>query len=73
MKRIATQLPDSLADKLNATVARLNCNRSEVVRQAIEFYLEEIDDVEEATRRLRDPDDPPLDWEHVKNELLASD
>ena len=73
MKRIATHLPDSLADKLNATVARLDCNRSEVVRQAIEFYLEEIDDVEEAARRLRDADDPPLDWEQVKRELFASD
>ena len=65
-------LPDSLADRLNAAVARLDCNRSEVVRQAIEFYLEDIDDVEEATRRLRDADDPPLDWEQVKRELLAS-
>ena len=73
MNRITTQLPDSLADKLNATVARLNCNRSEVVRQAIEFYLEEIDDVEEATQRLRDAEGPPLNWEQVKRELFASD
>ena len=48
-------------------------SRAEVVRQAVEHYLEDFDDLSVAVERLRDPTDPVLDWEQVRRDLLNSD
>ncbi len=34
---------------------------------------EDYDDLEVALERLRDPADPVLDWDEVRQELLSSD
>ena len=47
-------------------------SRAEVVRQAIERYLEDFDDLAFAVERLRDPADLVLDWDRVRHELLDS-
>ena len=44
-----------------------------MIRQAVESYLEDFDDLTSALERLRDPTDPVLDWDEVRRELLASD
>ena len=73
MNQITAHLPDGLAEELNAAAARLKSSRSEIVRQAIELYLEEIEDLEAAAERLRDPNDPSLDWDRVKRALRDTD
>ena len=73
MNQITAHLPDGLAEELNAAAARLKSSRSEIVRQAIELYLEEIEDLEAAAERLRDPNDPSLDWDQVKRALRDTD
>ena len=73
MAQITTRVPDTLVDALDAAARTLKRSRAEVVRQAVERYLEDFDDLSVAMQRLRDPADPVLDWDSVKRELLDSD
>ena len=73
MSQITARLPDDLVDALDAAAKELKRTRAEIIRQAVERYLEDFDDLSVAVERLRDPNDPVLDWEEVKLELLRSD
>ena len=52
---------------------RSSRSRADVVRQALERYLEDFDDLSVALERMRDPSDPVLNWDDVKRDLLGSD
>lgn len=71
MSQITARLPDALVDSLDNAASQLRRTRAEVVRQAIEYYLEDFEDINQSIQVLRDPADPVLDWETVKNELLG--
>ena len=43
------------------------------IRQAIEYYLADIDELRLGLKSLKDPADPVLDWDEVKRDLLAAD
>lgn len=73
MTQITSRLPDDLAGRLDKVAARLHRSRAEVVRRAIEYYLEDFEDLNLALERLQDPADPVLDWEAVRRDLLAED
>ena len=70
--QITVRLPDEQTTALDAAAAALKRSRAEVVRQAIERYLEDFDDLSVAVERLCDPSDPVLDWDEVRHELLGS-
>jgi RHH-type transcriptional regulator, rel operon repressor / antitoxin RelB len=42
-----------------------------VVRQAVESYLDDFEDVAAASHALQDPADPVLDWDSVRRDLLG--
>ena len=71
--QVTARLSNELAAGLDAAASALNRSRAEVIRQAIELYLEDFDDLSVAVERLRDPADPVLDWDEVRRELLGSD
>lgn len=71
MSQITARLPDELVESLDAAASQLRRTRAEVVRQAVEYYLEDFEDISRAIEVLRDPADPVLDWEQVKRDLLA--
>ena len=71
MTQITARLPEELMRSLDAVVLESGRPRSELIRRAIEAYVEECNDLSMAMDRLRDPSDPVLDWEDVKRELLA--
>ena len=73
MTQITARLPDELAMSLDAAAVQLKRSRADVVRLALERYLEDFDDLSAALDRLRDPSDPVLDWDEVRRELLGSD
>ncbi len=73
MTQITARVPDELAESLDAAAAMLQRSRAAVVRQALEQYLENFDDLSVALDRLRDPADPVLDWDEVRRDLLGSD
>ena len=73
MTQITARLPDELAVSLDAAAVQLKRSRADVVRLALERYLEDFDDLSTALDRLRDPSDPVLDWDEVRRELLGPD
>ena len=73
MTQITARLPNSVVDALDEAANRLKRSRAEIIRQAIERYLEEFDDLSVAVDRLRDPNDPVLDWDQVRREFLDTD
>lgn len=73
MAQITARVPDEVAEALDTAAAALNRSRAEVIRQALESYLEDFDDLTVALERLRDPSDPVLDWDEVRRELLDTD
>ena len=73
MAQITARVPDELLQALDAAAAQLKRNRAEVIRRALERYLEDFDDLSVTLDRLRDPSDPVLDWDKVRRELFSSD
>ena len=73
MTQITARVPDELAEALDAAAAVLKRSRADVVRQALERYLGDFDDLSVALERMRNPSDPVLDWDEVKRDLLGSD
>lgn len=73
MGQITARLPNTVVQALDAAASRLRRSRAEIVRQAVERYLEDFDDLSVAVDRLRDPNDPVLDWDRVRRELLDTD
>ena len=73
MTQITARIPDELARDIDAVAARLNRSRAQVVRRALEYYLEDLEDLRLGLERLQDPADAILDWEDVRCELLDKD
>ena len=48
MPRVSASLPDNLASEQSAMSARLERSRADIVRHAIERYLDDLDDPEAA-------------------------
>ena len=71
MSQITARLPDELVASLDSAASQLRRTRADVVRQAVEYYLEDFEDISRAIQVLRDPADPVLDWEQVKRDLLG--
>lgn len=70
MSQITARLPDELVASLDQVASELRRTRADIVRQAVEYYLDDYEDVSRAIEVLRDPADPVLDWEAVKRDLL---
>lgn len=73
MRQIAARVPDALVEALDLAAKELNRSRADIVRQAVERYLEDFDDLTVALQRLGDSSDPVLDWDQVRHELRGSD
>ena len=73
MSQITARVPQPVVDALDAAAAQLRRSRAQIVRDALERYLEDYDDLAVAVERLRDPSDPVLDWDEVRRDLLDSD
>jgi RHH-type transcriptional regulator, rel operon repressor / antitoxin RelB len=71
MTQITARLPDAIVHSLDGAAKELRKSRADVVREAVELYLAEFEDLAVAVSRLRDPADPVLDWEEVRSDLLA--
>jgi RHH-type rel operon transcriptional repressor/antitoxin RelB len=69
--QITARLPDELVAALDRAAASLGRSRADVVRQAIESYLDDFEDVAAAIAALQDPSDPVLDWESVRRDHLG--
>ena len=73
MTRITTRVSDEMVEALDAAAAKLRRSRADLMRQALEQYLEDFDDVSAALDRLQDPSDVILDWDDVRRDVLGPD
>lgn len=73
MPQVSARLPDDLLRRMDEAAHRLHRNRAELMRLAIEYYLEDVEDLRLGLERLQDPSDPVLDWGDVRRELLGQD
>ncbi len=73
MTQITARIPDELAREIDQAAAQLKRSRAQVIRMALEYYLEDVEDLRLGVERLRDPADPILDWEQVRSDLLDQD
>ena len=73
MSQVTARLPDGLVAALDQAATKLRRSRAEVIRQAVERYLEDFDDLSVAVERLSDPSDQVLDWDRVRHALCDTD
>lgn len=73
MSQVTARLPEDVVLSLDRAALRLHRSRADIIRQAIEFYLEDFEDLSVAIDRLRDPADECLDWQEARRALLAAD
>jgi transposase len=73
MTQITARIPDELAREVDAAASQLKRSRAQVVRQALEYYLADLEDLRLGLERLQDPADPILDWSDVRRGLLDPD
>lgn len=73
MAQISTRLPDKMVRDVDQAAKVLQRTRAEIIRQALEMYLEDFDDLNKAIDRLRDPADRSIDWDEAKRALLSAD
>lgn len=71
-QQLSVRLPTLLIEELDRAAKDLRSSRADIIRLAIEYYLEEFDDLSVATERARDLNDKVLDWNHVRREFLDS-
>ncbi|MFZ5532945.1 MAG: ribbon-helix-helix protein, CopG family [Pseudomonadota bacterium] len=71
MSQITARLPDELLAELDQAAKVLRRTRAELVRQAVEYYLDDFEDISRAIEVLRDPADPVLDWDSVRRDLIG--
>jgi predicted DNA-binding protein len=66
MSQTTARLPDDLVASLDTATAKMRRTRADVVRQTIEYYMDDPDDLTAAVYVLQDPTNATLDWEAVK-------
>lgn len=72
-QQVTARLPDPVLAALDTAAQQLRRSRADVIRLAVENYLEDFNDLSIAIDRLRDPSDPVLDWEKVRRDILDTD
>lgn len=72
-RQVTARLPDRMVDALDTAARQLRRSRADVIRLAVEHYLEDFYDLSAAIDRLRGPADRVLDWDDVRRGLLDTD
>ena len=70
MSQITARISEDILRSLDNAAKSLHRSRADIIRQAIESYLEDFDDIAISLERLRDPSDETLDWDEAKRALL---
>jgi transposase len=71
--QISARVPDELIREIDRAASTLKRTRADVVRAALEYYLEDLEDLRLGLAALQDPADPVLEWADVRRELLDQD
>jgi len=69
MTQINTQIPDKIAKQLSLVAKQSRKSVDFHILKALEEYLSEQNDIQEAVRRLNDPDDKLIPLKEVRVKL----
>lgn len=72
MPQISARVSEQLVAEMDRAGAALSRSRAELIRLAIEYYLDDLEDLALGLEALQDPSDPILDWSKVRDELLGA-
>ena len=72
-QQLTVRLPDPMVDVLDTAARQLRRSRAEVIRLAIEHYLENFDDLAVAIDRLRDSSDLVFDWDQIRSTVINAE
>ena len=70
MARTGVHLPNELLESLDKAAKAIGISRDQLIREALENHLEDLDDIRIALARSSDENDATLDWLRVKSNLL---
>ncbi len=73
MPQITARVPERLIQAIDKAARRLKRTRADIIRNALEYYLEDIEDLRLGLEALQDPADAVLDWKDVRRDLLGQD
>lgn len=65
----SVRLPDSLAERLKSLAEARRRSKSSFIVEALERYLEDLEDLDAALERFRDPGAEWVDHDEVEREL----
>lgn len=71
--QVTARMPESLVGDIDRAAEGLKRTRAQFIRQAVEYYLEDLEDLTLGLERLQDPADAVLDWEEVRRGLVDPD
>jgi RHH-type rel operon transcriptional repressor/antitoxin RelB len=69
LKSISARLPKELADRLDDIAKETERPRSYIIQKALEYYLEELADLQVALDRLYDKADPVVSGKELRKAL----
>lgn len=69
---ISLRLPDAIAEKLEDIARSTERSRSYLIRKAVEEYIEEYRDAQDALLRLHDDDDRVISEKELRKRLGIS-
>ena len=71
--QVTARFPAPVVAAFDRAATELGRSRADVIRLAVENYLEDFDDLSVAIDRIGDPSDAVLDWSQVRRDLLDTD
>jgi RHH-type rel operon transcriptional repressor/antitoxin RelB len=66
---ISVRLPKTLAEQLDSIAKEIERPRSFIIQKALEFYIEDLADLQIALDRLHDQTDPVISSRRLKKSL----
>ena len=73
MTQVSARLPDEVVRHVDLAARRLKRSRAEVIRQALEYYLDDQEALTLGLERLQHPANQVLEWDEVRRGLLGED
>jgi predicted DNA-binding protein len=73
LKTTSISLDSELVRKLEDISTRYHESKNEILQEALQYYIEEKEDLDIAMKKLNDPSYEFIDWDTAKDELLRQD
>lgn len=71
MIQITAKVSNDFAESLALTAHRMGRTQADIIRVALERYLDEIADIDRALAAIREPTDDEIDWDDARERLLG--